>query len=442
MFIPEVLYSIKWFMKYIGSSLVILICALSFVYAEPLDTVVAVVNDGVITQSELNTQVELLRGQLLAKKMAIPEEDVLKKRVLQHLIDVDLQLQLAKQHGMKIEDSDLDDTIKKIADQNNITLEGLKAALAAQGMEWQQYRESIRKEVLLSRMQQQAVAHEVQVSNSQIEEYLKKNKSQNISNQQLYHVQNIIIPLPNAPTSEELLKAQAKAKALLLKLKQGSDFSQLAFAESSDAFALEGGDLGDRHLTEMPEIFAKTVVSMKIGEVSEPIRTENGLQLIKLIGIVGEPMRHMVTKTHVRHILIKPDVSMTKTEARLHRSRLYHQLHGGSDFARFAKQYSLDPVSALKGGDLGWVLPGDLVPEFEKAMDTLAINEISQPIKTRFGWHFIQVLERKEEDNTAAYERQQIRQFLQQRKFAEAIGNWQQRLRGQAYIQVLDKKLA
>lgn len=436
------MFNVKYFTKYLFCSLVILVCSFVSVYAEPLDTVVAVVNDGVITQSELNQQVELLKQQLLAKKVAIPEDAVLKKQVLQHLIDVDLQLQLAKQHGMKIEDTDLDDTIKKIADQNHITLEQLQAALAAQGMEWQQYRENIRKEVLLARMQQQAVANEVQVSSSQVEDYLKKNKSQNLSNQMLYHVQNIIIPLSASPTSEEVLKAKSKAQALLVKIKQGSDFSQIAIAESSDAFALEGGDLGDRHLAEMPEVFAKTVVAMKVGEVSEPIRTNNGFQLIKLTGVMGEPARHVVTKTHVRHILIKPDVSMTKEEAKLHRSRLYHQLHSGGDFARFAKQYSLDPVSALKGGDLGWVLPGDLVPEFEREMDRLAINEISQPVKTRFGWHFIQVLERKEEDNTAAYERQQIRQFLQQRKFTEAVGSWQQRLRGQAYIKVLDKKLA
>ncbi|OGV27297.1 MAG: molecular chaperone SurA [Legionellales bacterium RIFCSPHIGHO2_12_FULL_37_14] len=422
--------------------LIALFCLISFAYAKPLDTVVAVVNDEVITLSELNQQVDLLRQQLTAKKVSIPEDAVLKKQVLQHLIDVNLQLQLAKQHGMKIEDPDLDDTIKKIADNNNISIENLKMALKAQGMEWTQYRENIRKEIMLARMQQQAVANDIQISQNQVETYLKQAKQQRHSNQLLYHIQNIVVPLSNSPTSEELLKAKAKAQALLTKLKQGADFNQLAIAESSDAFALEGGDLGDRHLAEMPEVFAKAVVEMKVGEVSDPIRTGNGFQLIKLVGITGEPVRHMVTKTHVRHILIKPDVSMTKEEARLYRNRLHHQLRGGGDFARFAKQYSLDPVSALKGGDLGWVVPGDLVPEFEKAMDKLAINEISRPVKSRYGWHFIQVLGRKQEDDTKAYEKQQVRQFLHQRKFTEAVETWQQRLRGQAYIKVFDKELA
>lgn len=415
-------------------------CAVSF--AESLDNVVAVVNDGVITSSELDEQVSILRQQLASKQVTPPSDEVLKKQVLQHLIDVDLQLQLAKQQGMKIEETELDAAIGRIAESNHLTLPQLQAALEQQGMHWKPYRENIRKEMLLSRLQQKAVGNDIQVNKSQVEAYLQQSKKDRAANQSMYHLQNIVIPLPSEPTSEQLVAAGEKANALLLKLKQGADFSQLAIAESSGAFALEGGDLGERHLAELPEVFAKAVVEMQVGQVVGPIRTGNGYQLIKLVGLTGSPEHHLVNKTHVRHILIKQDASMTEEEAKQQRNHLYHQLQSGAEFARLAKQYSLDPVSAMKGGDLGWVSPGELVPEFEKVMDSLAPNHISHPVKSRFGWHFIEVLGRKQEDDTAAYERQQVRQFLQQRKFNEAVQSWQQRIRGQAYVQVLDKALA
>jgi peptidyl-prolyl cis-trans isomerase SurA len=410
--------------------------------AEPLDNVVAVVNEGVITARELDQQVAQLRQQLQSKQVNLPDDSVLKKQVLQHLIDVDLQLQLAKQQNLKIEDVELDAAIARIGEQNKLTVEQLKEAIKQQGMAWTAYRENIRKEMLLARLQQKAVGSEIQVNQSQVETYLKQTKLEKQASQSLYHVQNIVVPLPSEPTSEQLMAANQKATALLAKLNHGADFSQLAVAESSDTFALEGGDLGERHLAELPEVFAKTVMTMKTGEVAGPIRTGNGYQLIKLAEVKLAPERHLITKTHVRHILIKADVSMTEEEAKLQREHLYQQLQSSGDFARLAKRHSLDPVSAMKGGDLGWVAAGDLVPEFEKAMETLPLNVVSQPVKSRYGWHFIQVLARKEVDDTAAYERQQVQQFLQQRKFTEAVQNWQQRLRGQAYIQVLDKALA
>lgn len=410
--------------------------------AEPLDKVVAVVNDGVITASELDDQVEQLKNQLLSRKATIPDENALKKQVLQHLIDVDLQLQLAKQQHLAIDDAELDKAIQNIAEHNQLTLVQLQDALLHQGMKWTAYRENIRKEMLMARLQQQAVGREIQVSKSQVETYLKQTKVEKQANQAIYHLQNIVIPLPEEPTSEQLAAAKEKATALLNKLHQGADFSQLAIEESSGAFALEGGDLGDRHLAELPEVFAAAVVGMKQGEVAGPIQAGNGYQLIKLVGLTNVPERHLVTKTHARHILVKEDTSMTKEEAKLQRAHLYQQLKSTNDFPRLAKQYSLDPVSAMKGGDLGWISPGELVPEVEKAMDKLPLHVVSHPIKSRFGWHFIEVLERKQEDDTAAYERQQVQQFLQQRKFSEAVQNWQQRLRGQAFIQVLDHKLA
>lgn len=410
-------------------------------FAEPLDHVVAVVNDGVITASELNKQVETLRQQLMAQRVALPPEDALRKQVLQHLIDVDLELQLAKQYDIHIDDAELNDAIHKIATNNKFSPEELKAEVIRQGLSWPTYKENIRKEMILGRLQQKAIGKDVMVTSQQVEDYLKTASFQD-KNQYTYHLQNIVISLPEEPSPEQLAAGQAQARALLARINKGEDFSQLALSNSSGQFALEGGDLGERHLAELPEIFAKEVVKMHANQVVGPLRTGNGLQLIKLIAIQGENTKHEVVKTHVRHILLKQDASTTELEAEKQVKNLYQQLKSGKDFALMAKQYSLDVTSAIKGGDLGWVTPGQLVPEFEKAMDKLPLHQVSKPVKSGFGWHLIEVLERKKVDDSDAFKRQQVRLFLQQRKFTEAVQNWQQHIRGEAYIKVLDKDLA
>nr|WP_231852390.1 peptidylprolyl isomerase [Legionella micdadei] len=420
---------------------IILLLPILTVVAQPLDKVVAIVNDGVITASELDAQVKILKEQLIAKKMQLPSDKILRKQVLQHLIDVDLQLQLAKRNDISVDSTDLNDAIAKIASNNHLTLTQLREELSKQGLSWETFRENVRKEILISRVQQKAVGNEITVSAEQVEDYLKNAKNDN-KTQQTYHIQNIVIPLPEEPTTEQLNKARQKAKDLLSKINRGDDFNRLAIAESSGEFALEGGDLGERHLAELPEVFAKRVVSMSVGQVTGPIRTGNGFQLIKLIAVNGGEQRHEVTKTHVRHILVKPDASTTEDEAMKQANNLYQQIKAGKDFALLAKQYSLDAASAIKGGDLGWVNPGELVPEFEKAMDNLPIHQVSKPVKSVFGWHLIEVLERKKIDDSLAFKRQQVRQFLQQRKFTEAVQNWQQHVRADSYVNILDKSLA
>ncbi|KTD13584.1 peptidyl-prolyl cis-trans isomerase SurA [Legionella gratiana] len=407
-----------------------------------LDKVVAVVNDGVITESELNKQVELSKKQILAQKMQVPEDSVLRKQVLQHLIDVDLQLQMAKKNGLTVDDTELNQAIEKIASANHATLTQLREEIVRQGMTWDEYRENIRKEMLLSHLQQKAVGRDAMITSEQVNQYLKTEGGIVDRSALTYRIQNIVIPLSEEPTSEQVKKAKNKAEYLLTKIKKGEDFSRLAIENSSGEFALEGGDLGERHLAELPELFAKEVVKMKAGQVAGPLRAGNGFQLIKLVSIGGENQHHIITKTHVRHILLKPDPSMLPEDAKKQVQNIYQQIKAGKDFALMAKQYSLDSSSAVKGGDLGWVSPGVLVPEFEKAMDKLSINEISHPVKSQFGWHLIQVLGRKQEDDSEAFKVQQVRQFLQQRKFAEAVQNWQQHIRTDAYVNILDKELA
>ena len=406
-----------------------------------LDKVVAIVNDGVITSSELDKQVELSKMQILAQKMQMPQESVLRKQVLQHLIDVDLQLQMAKQSGITVDDNELNKAIERIATMNHITLEQLRGEIKKQGMGWQEYKDNIRKEMIITQLQQKNVGKDIIITNDQVEQYIKTGITVDHS-KLTYRVQNIVIPLSEEPTSEQVKKAKARAEKLLAKIKKGDDFSRLAIEESSGEWALEGGDLGERHLAELPEIFAKEVVNMKVGQTVGPLRTGNGFQLIKLVAIGGDNQKHVITQTHVRHILLKPDASMLPSEAMKQVNNIYQQIKSGKDFALMAKQYSLDSSSAVKGGDLGWVSPGELVPEFEKTMNELPLHKVSSPVKTVFGWHLIEVLERKQKDDSDAFKKQQVRQFLHQRKFADAVQTWQQHLRSQAYVNILEKDLA
>jgi peptidyl-prolyl cis-trans isomerase SurA len=410
--------------------------------AQPLDKVVALVNDDVITASELETQVDLAKKKIQAKQMQMPEDSVLRKQVLQHLIDVALQLQLAKNNGITVDSTELNDSITKIATTNNLSVTQLREAVGQQGMTWKEYRENIRKEMIIGRLQQKAVGKEVMVSNEQVDDYLKTAKHTEKA-QGTFTLQNIVIPLPEAPTTEQLNKAKDKAQALLEKLKKGADFNRMAIEESSGEFALEGGDLGARHLAELPDLFAKEVVNMQVGQVVGPLRAGNGFQLIKLMAKAEDPnQKHEVTQTHVRHILIKADASTTPQEAVRQAQNIYQQIKAGKDFALMAKQYSVDSASAIKGGDLNWVSPGELVPAFEKTMDKLPLNTVSKPVKTAFGWHIIEVLGRKKIDDSITFKKMQVRQFLQQRKFTEAVQNWQQHIRTDAYVSVLEKDLA
>lgn len=410
--------------------------------AESLDKIIAVINDEVITDSELNVQVQLFKQQLLAKGVKLPSEQVLRKQVLQHLIDLDLQLQLAKQNDISVDSIDLQSAIEKIASNNHLSLEQLRIELSKQGMPWKVFRENVRKEIMIGRLHQKAIGKDISVSPEQVAEYLAKAKNEEAA-QQLYHLQNILIPLPEAPTTTQLAKGEQKAKELLLKINRGDDFSNLAIAESSGEFALEGGDLGERHLAELPEIFAKAIVKMKKGAVVGPIRTGNGLHLLKLLDVKAKNNeKHEVTRTHVRHILLKQDAGITAEELAKQVENIYQQLKAGKDFAVMAKQYSSDPISSKNGGDLGWLGEGEATAEFENVMNSLAVREISKPIKSLTGWQIIQVIERKKIDDTASFKRLQIKQFLQQQKFAEAVQSWQQHIRAQAYVSILDKQLA
>jgi peptidyl-prolyl cis-trans isomerase SurA len=411
------------------------------VNAEPLDQVVAVVNDSVITETELEAQLDVMKQQMQAKTEQMPSEQALRKQVLDHLIEVNLQLQLAKNNDIQVDTVELDETIAKIAADNKLTLTQLREELNKQGIGWDDYRENIRKEMLMVRMQQQAVGRDIQVSAQQVEDYLKTAKRSE-KNQYSYHVISLVVPLADEPTSDQLKRAESKAKLVFAKLKPTDDFNQVALKESNSQYTLEANDLGERHLAELPDLFSNQIINMKIGDIVGPIRAGNGFHVIKLIAINQHHEPHYVTKSHVRHILLKQDANLTEADALRQANNLYQQLKSGKNFAQIAKQHSLDAASAVKGGDLGWVMEEDLVPEFAEAVNTLPLNTISHPVKSKFGWHLIEVLARETVDDSVGYQRQQVRKFLQQRKFTEAVQNWKQHIRADAYVQITDKSLA
>ncbi|MBN9231751.1 MAG: molecular chaperone SurA [Legionella sp. 40-6] len=421
----------------------VLLIISSFAQAKQvIDKVVAVVNDGVITASELEKQVSLTKKQLLAQRRTLPDEKALRKQILQQLIDVDLQLQMAKQHGITVDENELNQAIERIAAGNHATVTQIREEIAKQGMSWNEYRESIRREMIMANLQQKAIGRDVVITNEQIEHFIKTEGDLPINPAIMtYHVQNILVPINDDPSSTQIQKAHDEATKILLEVKKGSDFSKIADQSSHREMMVENGDLGERHLAELPEIFAKEVANMKPGEISRPLRAANGFHILKLVAISGQQQQPRVTLTHARHILLKPDASMLPDEAKKQVNNIYQQLKSGKDFAKMAKHYSLDTGSAVKGGDLGWVSPGETVPEFEKVMDKLTINEVSKPVKTRFGWHLIQVLERKQQENSLAFKKQQIRQYLYQKKFAEAVQNWQHHIRTDAYVNILEKDL-
>jgi peptidyl-prolyl cis-trans isomerase SurA len=410
-------------------------------HGESLDAVVAEVNDGIITKSELEKNIKDTKMQLKSRHLPVPANSVLHKQVLEHLIDVNLQLQFAKNNNIDVNDEELEEIIKNIAVQNHITLEQLQQELSKIGMNWGDYKQNLKKEIIITRLQQQAVGRDIHITESQVKSYLKGATIEQVG-QKKYHLLNILIPLSDAPTPVEVAAAKQKAERLLKQAKQGDDFAKLAIMESSDEFALDGGDLGERYLAELPEVFATQVRQMQVNDIHGPIRTGNGWQLIKLVSINDEELHHKIIKTHVKHILIKSGPQMTETQAEHLIQNIYRQIQNGKKFDFLAKKYSVDAVTALKGGDMGWVISSELVPQFAEVMDKLPLGGISAPVKTPFGWHVMQVLERKEEDDSAAFQRQKIRAMLQQKRFTEAVNTWQKNLRAQAFIHIIDKTLS
>ena len=400
----------------------------------PLDRIIAIVDQDVITETMLNKRMEVVQAQLEERKVEVPSEHVLREQLLERMILEELQLQIAKRAGVQIDDWSLSEAIRNIAERNNMTLEEFKSTLASDGLTYAKAREEIRREMIINRVRQRRVMDRIHITDREIDNYINSAEGQeNMTTE--YRLGHILISVPDGATPDLIQEASAKANEVYKKLKKGADFSQVAVVASQGDNALKGGDLGWRQSTQLPELFANTASHMKVGDISAPVKSPNGYHILKLIGSRGNE-KHVQQQMHVRHILIKPNEIRGNSESQQLAAVIYEKLQNGANFSELARRYSDDPGSALEGGDLGWVSPGDMVPAFREKMTTLNENIVSAPFQSQFGWHVLQVKGKRNEDITSKVKRGRIRSILQQRRYEEELQSWLRELRDQAYVDI------
>jgi peptidyl-prolyl cis-trans isomerase SurA len=430
-------------MKYLAAlSGLFLLFILTTAYAEDepqpgprqsLNSIVAVVNDDIIMSSELDTATRSVVKQLDEKGTPIPEKSVLEKEVLDKLIMESLQLQLAAANGITIDDSQLNAEIKELAENNDVSMTEFRDILERDGYSYQAFREDLRKQLTIMQVRRMMVASTIKVNDQEIDNLLATLKSSGQGGVE-YNLGHILIAIPEAASPGEIQATEARAENTLQRLRAGADFAEVALVTSDSQTALEGGDLGWRSLGQLPSMFLDTVKSMQVGDISDLIRSSGSFHIIKLLGKRGDE-RHFVEQTRARHILIKTDEVNTDEDVQTRIRQLELRLRSGEDFATLALANSQDTLSAAKGGDLGWVNQGDTVPEFEEAMNSLAPGEISKPVKSEFGWHLIQVQERRTHDSTEEYERTKVRDLIRAKKYEEELFLWLRRLRDESYVE-------
>ncbi len=403
---------------------------------EPLNRVVAIVNDNVIVESQVDEREAFVIKQLQEKNTAVPESDQLRQQVLERLVIENLQLQMARQNGINVDDDMLNTSLRTMASENKMTLTEFRDKLEAEGYDYAAFREQVRNEITIARVRQQMVENSIQVTDQEVDNLLANAAGSGDSGRE-YHLAHILVSVPEGAGPEDISKAEARATSILQRLRAGADFAQTAVAESDGQQALDGGDLGWRKSDKLPSLFTGVVEKMQKGDISDLIRSPSGFHIVKVLDTRGDES-HVVTQTRARHILIKPSVLVTDDDARTRLKQIRERIQLGDDFAKLARTHSDDTASASAGGDLGWVNPGEMVPEFEEAMDKLQPGELSEPVKSRFGWHLIQVLERRARDNSEEYRRMQARESIRRRKIDEETEVWLRRLRDESYIQYVN----
>lgn len=401
-----------------------------------MDRIVAIVDQVVITENELQEKITVVSAQLQKKGVELPPQDVLEKQILERLINDSLQLQFAQQTGLRVDDNQLDKTMERIAEQNNMDVTQFRQTLENEGISYRSFREDIRNEILLARLREREVDNRINVTEAEIDNFLITQSSRQDESQDEYEVSHILIQAPEEGSPEELQKLRAKAEQALKQLQGGTTFSEVSASLSDAPNALEGGSLGWKTNTQLPALFLDALKSMQPGDVSPILRSPNGFHILKLTNRRGGTSPLVVEQTHARHILIKLNEIVSEDEAK-HRLRTIRErlINGGADFNEMARQYSEDGTAA-KGGDLGWVNPGDTVPPFEKAMNELQPGDISEPIRSPFGFHLIQVIERRKQDMTKEAARLKARQEIRARKSEEAYQDWVRELRDRAYVEL------
>ena len=417
--------------------LLFLICMFSssvLFAGQVIDKIVAIVDEDIITKTELDRQLNVVQQQIRAQNTMPPPQDVLKKQVLEREIVKRIQLQMAKNTGITIDDNALTATLENIAMQNNLSLDEFRKVLEKDGFKFVDFREDIRNEMVLARLMQREVNARVLVTDQEIASFLSTQEAQgNIDDEFL--LSHILIAVPEASNAESIEKIKSKAQNVLNELKQGADFARTAISVSSAQQALEGGSLGWRKAGQLPTLFTRFIYKMKKGNVSDLIRSPNGFHIIKLVDKrTGE--KHIITQTKAQHILMRPNEIMDTEEVVLRLQQLRERIINGDDFSELARSHSSDTNSAAVGGDLGWVSPGDMVPQFETVMNNTSTSETSEPFQSQFGWHILQVLDRRSLDNREEFAHKKANEFIRQRKTDELAESWLRQLRDQTYVEI------
>jgi peptidyl-prolyl cis-trans isomerase SurA len=414
-------------------------CALAQPSAQPqgvvnVDRVVAVVNDEAITQYDLDDAKRIVLQQLKQQNVQPPAQDVLDKQVLERMMTERSLLQFAKENGVKIDDTMIERAILRIAQENKLSAEDFRKALAKENIDYPRYREDVRHELTVQRLREREVDSKITVSDAEVEQYLAMLKSQS-GGEAEYKLAHILVMVPEQASADQIDARKRRAEDALRALKNGADFAQVAAGFSDASDALGGGNLGWRSGARLPTVFADEVRAMQVGQISAITRSAAGFHIVKLLEKRSRNEPTVVDQTHARHILVRVNEIVSESDAKAKIDRLKDRIDSGAKFEELAKLNSEDTTSA-KGGDLGWVNPGDTVPEFDEAMKKLEPNQISTPVRTPFGWHLIQVLERRRQDITGDRARSEAQVAIRQRKADEAFQDWVRQIRDRAYVEV------
>ncbi len=401
-----------------------------------LDRIVAVVNDGAIMESELQSRVAGIVGQFEADNRPLPPAQVLREQVLDRMIIERIQLQLAERGGIRVDDGSLNQALTGIARQNNMDLEQFANAVRADGYSWAEFREQVRNDMVISRLQQRSVSSRVRVTDREVDRFLSSDLGRRMFAAD-FHLGHILVQVPSGASPEQLEQARNKANGIVQRLRGGADFAETAVEQSDGPQALEGGDLGWRPAAQWPTLFAETAIDMQPGDISEPLRSGAGYHILKMMERRGGGGEHVVTQYRVRHVLIQSDALTTEDQARAEAQRLHQQVISGSiSLADVAREHSDDPGSRNQGGELGWVTPGQMVPEFEQMMESTPVGQVSPVFQTQFGYHFLLVEEQREADMSDEFRQMRARQALQKQRFDEELQTWLQEKRAEAYVDI------
>lgn len=410
-----------------------LLAATAQAQVRPLDRVVAIVDNDVVMQSQLDARLREVQQTIDKRGGALPPENVLSQQVLERLIIENIQLQIGERSGIRITDEELNQAMSTIAQRNGMSLEQFREALARDGLSYADARDQVRREMIISRVRQRRVAERIQVTDQEVQNFLASDLGKMQLSEE-FRLANILIPVSEGASSSEIQAAERQAQEVYQQLQQGADFAQLAIARSASETALEGGEMGWRKAGQLPPPFDSMISQLNPGEVTEPVRTPGGFIILKLIEKRGGDTQ-VRDEVHVRHILIKPSEIRSEEETRRLVERLYQRIIDGEDFAELAKSFSEDPGSALNGGDLNWIDPNALVPEFREVMNNTPSGELSKPFKSPYGWHVLEVMGRRATDSSAQFREQQAVNVLRNRKYDEELQAWLRQIRDEAYVE-------